>query len=577
MLCCALAIAALTGCQRRGPVKKLIVIGVDGMDPGFVARHWNHLPNLAKLRSSGSFSRLRTTTPPESPVAWSTFSTGLDPDQHGIYDFVHRDPATHQPFLSTDRTEGPRFSLTLGPYLLPLTGSRVVSLRHGRTFWQTLAERGIPVSVIRIPANYPPVAAGKALAGMGVPDVRGTLGTFTYYTDDPEQTSYDVSGGLIRKVAVQDGHTDLSVEGPPNPLRKDHRFETVRLGVDIDPERPYARIQVGTNAVILREGEWSDWIAANFPLIPHVFSTRGIFRIFAKQLHPGFAMYVSPVNVDPASPALPISQPPAFSKALAQDIGPYGTLGILEDTSALRQGVFDLNEFLTQSRAVLQEESRLLDLSLRDYRDGFLFFYFSSIDQNSHMLWGKHEPELLEIYRAVDAQIGKVMRAQPAAELIVMSDHGFAAFDRAVNLNTWLQDRASPAYAIGLNGLYLTRHDQLESVRQKLLAWRDPVNGRPVVETVTPTHPSPENAAIAPDLIVGYAADYRASWQTALGDKGATELEDNNDAWIADHCIDARQVPGVLFTSPAIPMRDPGLKDLAGAILARFGLESQMR
>src|SRR5204863_2772549 len=125
---------------------KVIVLGVDGMDPNFVERHWSALPNFVRLRSRGSFSRLETSTPPQSPVAWSTFITGLEPAAHGIFDFVHRDPSTLQPFSSMSRTEGARLSLPLGPFRLPLSGSTVISLRKGTPFWQILSERGIAVT-----------------------------------------------------------------------------------------------------------------------------------------------------------------------------------------------------------------------------------------------------------------------------------------------------------------------------------------------------------------------------------------------------------------------------------------------
>jgi hypothetical protein len=128
--------AGLAGCgvhsAARG--KQVIVIGVDGMGPEFVQRHWAYLPNLAHLRDRGSFARLATTTPPQSPVAWSTFITGLDPAQHGIFDFVHRDPLTLEPFLSMGETRPPRFTIPLGPYELPLTRPQVVSLRKGKAF-----------------------------------------------------------------------------------------------------------------------------------------------------------------------------------------------------------------------------------------------------------------------------------------------------------------------------------------------------------------------------------------------------------------------------------------------------------
>lgn len=565
-----LLFATLTAACTHRQYPKVIVLGVDGMDPGFVERHWSDLPNLAALRRRGAFSRLATTNPPQSPVAWSTFITGLDPDEHGIFDFIHRDPTTNEPYLSTDRTIGPRFSLPLGPYQLPLSSPHVESLRKGRAFWEYLADHGIPVSITRIPANYPPSSAGHELAGMGTPDLRGTQGTFTYFTDDPSATSREVSGGLIRRVNLNAGHVELALEGPPNTLRRVHAYATRNLIVDIDPDRPYLRLQIGAARSILKEGEWSDWISLEFPLIPHAASARGMIRIFAKQLHPRLELYVSPVNIDPRDPALPISTPASY----ARELDVFSTLGIPEDTSALRQGVLNLPEFLEQARFVFREERRLLDESLSRFNGGFLFFYFSSVDQNSHILWGKHDDDLLKVYRAVDDAIGEVAHREPDATLIVMSDHGFASFDHAVNLNTWLISRGlrRKAYALGLNGLYLNDKSAADEIRRQLLEL-------PAIASVTPTHPSPENRDIAPDLIVGYRAGYRASWETALGEAPPGVIVDNDDAWIADHCIDPAEVPAVLFATVPIRAAQPSLKDLPVSLLALYGVAppSQMK
>jgi hypothetical protein len=348
----------------------------------------------------------------------------------------------------------------------------------------------------------------------------------------------------------------------------------VRLIADVDPERPWVRLQLGSATAIVREGEWSDWLSADFTLLPHLASVRGMVRIFAKQLHPRFEVYVSPVNVDPDDPALPISTPSSYAREESESVGKWSTLGIPEDTSALRQGVFDLPEFLSQSRLVLNDERRLLDDSLRRFQGGLLFFYFSAVDQNSHVLWGKHEKELLAVYRAVDESIGEVMRREPDAELMVMSDHGFAAFDRAFNLNTFLVSRGfrTKAWALGLNGLYVSDKRAKAEIKRQLLDFRDPANGRQVIESLNESHPSPENRSIAPDLIVGYSAGYRASWETALGEAPGGLLEDNNDAWIADHCIDPREVPAVLFATRGIRIGDPKLKDLPVSLLALFGV-----
>jgi predicted AlkP superfamily phosphohydrolase/phosphomutase len=586
---------------------QVIVLGVDGLDPGFVERHWDDLPNLAALRQRGSFQRLQTTDPPQSPVAWSSFITGLDPDQHGIFDFVQRNPTTLQPYSSMSETEPPRFQLSLGPYRLPLSSSRVVSLRRGTAFWQPLAAHGIPVTIVRMPTNYPPIAAGQALSGMGTPDLRGTLGSFSYYTDDPDDPPRTVPGGQVLRTELVDHRARLVVEGAPNSLHKDRHFSTEDLVVDVDPDQPVARLALGDQLAVLRENEWSDWLVADFPLIPHLVSVRGEFRVFVKQLHPHLGIYVSPVNIDPVSPSLPISAPASFSRTVAGELGRFYTQGTPEDTAALRQGVFSLPEFLSQTRLVLDDERRLLRYSLDHFHGGLLFFYFSSIDQNSHMLWGKHDAELLEFYRAVDASIGEVANRAPSAGIIVLSDHGFTTFDRAVHLNTWLYERGflalktrpgddttlddvdwphTTAYALGLNGLYLNLAGRekfgslqpgaasravLDSLREQLLAFRDPLNDRPVVAAVHTTHPTAANAQVAPDLIVGYSPGYRGSWQTGLGGIPRSLIEDNTDAWIADHCMNAADIPGVLFTSRKAPPPHPKLQDVTAMILRLFG------
>jgi predicted AlkP superfamily phosphohydrolase/phosphomutase len=599
-----------TGCSRTAQTsaKKVIVLGIDGMDPGFVERHWANLPNLRRLSEKGSYTRLATTTPPQSPVAWSTFITGLSPAEHGIFDFVHRDPATLAPFLSMTRTEKPRHTLSVGDWRLPLSSARIVSLRKGVPFWKLLADAGIPVAMVRMPTNYPPVDAGRAIAGMGTPDLKGTQGTFTLFTNDPEELSRSLNGGRIERVQVENGRAVLRIEGPPNTFLKEGPPAAVDVVADIDEREPYARFAIEEHTVIVREGEWSEWLPANFPLLPHLVSARGMFRLFVRQLHPTMQVYVSPINVDPEHPVLPISAPPSYGRDVARSIGRFFTLGIAQDTSALRQGVFTLPQFLSQTRLVFDDESRLLNDALARFDGGLLFFYFSTLDENAHILWGQHEAELLNLYRLVDECIGEVGRKQPSAEVIVMSDHGFTTFSRAVNLNTWLYKRgflvlngtpgegatiaaadwpSTEAYGLGLNGLYLNlagreKHGSvprsersralIESLREQLLAFRDPETGAQVVETVSPTNAAAANAATAPDLIVGYARGYRASWQTALGEIPPSEIMPNDDAWIADHCINAEDVPGVLFTSRKISAGRRAIQDVTVSILELFGV-----
>ncbi|MGH9627287.1 MAG: alkaline phosphatase family protein, partial [Bryobacteraceae bacterium] len=211
------------GCRQPAATgKRMIVLGIDGMDPQFLERHWEDLPQLNRLRHDGEFKRLSTTMPPQSPVAWSTFITGLNPGGHGVFDFIHRDPETVLPFSAMSRaSEGGR-SLTLGPYVLPLTSGSVESLRAGTPFWKTLSEHDVPVNILRMPTDFPPVECeGHSLAGMGTPDLRGTFGTFAFFTEEESWKGRKVSGGEIFHISLENQQTILRLPGPVNTLRKD--------------------------------------------------------------------------------------------------------------------------------------------------------------------------------------------------------------------------------------------------------------------------------------------------------------------------------------------------------------------
>lgn len=583
------------------------------MDPGFVERHWNDLPNLARLASSGTFRRLATTVPPQSPVAWSTFITGMNPGGHGIFDFVHRDPATMKAYSSMGEVEAPSRTIPIGAYEIPLASGRVRRFRQGKAFWQTLGEHGIPVVLLRMPNNFPPVASkGRTLSGMGTPDLSGTFGTFTFYTDNPVEAARDVSGGRIVPVQLKDDSTSLAIEGPENTLRKDRARSTAAMVVHRDPSEPAALFEIEGNSFILRQGEWSGWIRVRFPIVPGIRSAAGMIRIFAKSLQPEFGIYVSPVNMDPSDPELPISTPPSYSRELAGLLGPFYTQGIAEDTAALRQHVLSRSEYREQSRSVSSEQFAMLEEELARFRSGLLFIHFLGIDQDSHVLWGKYDDELLTTYRRVDAEVGRVMEKTAGALLLVISDHGFSRFDRAVNVNTWLlregflalqsgADRSTGemfanvdwsktrAYAIGLNGIYLNLRgrekngilnpgpeavETANEIRDRLLALRDPANGQAAASAVYRREDvySGEAAASSPDLVVGWSAGYRTSWESALGSISAEMIEDNYDEWRADHCIAADLVPGVLLSNRAVRLADPRLADLTTTLLAEFGL-----
>jgi len=636
--------AALAGGCRRMPAQRaespsfdrVIVLGVDGFDPALLERFISEglMPHCRQLVKTGSFRRLQTSDPPQSPVAWSNFISGTNPGGHGIFDFLARDPQTMTPYHATARAEHAGAPLTIGKWRIPLSSGKLNNLRKGPTFWTNLEEHGIPCTVLRVPANFPP-SAGEvvALSGMGTPDLLGGYGTFTFFTDDRASRTHDVSGGRIIHVDVREHVVECHLPGPENSFVADERQVEVPFTVYLDPQRPLAKFVIQEEAFLLKEGEWSEWIPVRYELLPHAVDAAGICRFYLKRVRDAFALYVSPVNIDPAHPSLPISTPPDYSRRLVRELGYFYTQGMAEDTKALSAGVLSNGEYRQQATFVLEERMRFFEHELGRFRSGLFFHYFSTLDLSSHVFWRTLDPRhplyspnlaaehgdfIPQLYKQVDRAIGQAMATvDERTLLIVMSDHGFTSFRRQFNLNSWLMEngyirpkysraqsvnslfadvdwKRTKAYGLGINGLYLNLKDRevhgtvsageesdrlCRELAARLTAFRDPDTGERVISRVHRARDiySGPYAADGPDLIVGYNDSYRASWETILGGFPRDLVLDNTDAWSGDHCVDSMFVPGVLLCNRLLPSR-PGqtdrvaLEDLAPTILASFGV-----
>jgi predicted AlkP superfamily phosphohydrolase/phosphomutase len=642
------------GCQSSGKRarsraggKRVIVIGFDGFDPRLSERLMDagRLPNLAKLRAGGGFSPLGTSIPPQSPVAWANFITGADAGVHGIFDFIHRRPEQQcAPYYSASETVNATEGWEVGEHKLPLTfwpfnqqGGGTLLRREGTPFWDYLDEAGIPAFLYDIPSNYPPSASKHGhqccLSGMGTPDLLGTYGTYQCFTTRARQVQH-TGGGIKKPIVFKDHAAKVKLTGPINTLLKQPVETQAEFVVYRHPQEPQVRIEIQGQTIVLKEGEWSGWTTVRFPLEMPSFlpndEVAGLCRFYLQEVRPIFRLYVSPLSIDPAIPgAQRVSEPAKFVTKIADELGPFSTLGFQEDYNALKEEVFNDAEYRVQADFVLQERINLLNYALANYRDGLLFFYFSSSDLQSHMFWWdtdephpKRSPEdarkymgvLENLYVRLDGVIGDLLqRYGEKATLLVLSDHGFCHFRRQFNLNTWLRDngylgppncgslfksdpRYGPvvdwsrtrAYGLGLNGLYLNLKGReregivepadkdalLEELCAKLKEAQDPENGVPAISAVYRADKVYSGPCIAraPDLVIGYRRGYRYSWLTALGTIEKDVFSNNDSAWSADHCMAMEELPGVLFANRPIRHPGPALIDLAPTILAEFGL-----
>ena len=121
--------------------------------------------------------------------------------------------------------------------------------------------------------------------------------------------------------------------------------------------------------------------------MPLLASVSSIGRFYLKQVRPEFELYVTPLQINPEDPAMPISTPESWAHELCEDLGYFYTQELGEDTKALSNGILNGREFWDQTQFIFDESTRAFEHLLGKWDEGMLFFYFSSIDQNSHMLW----------------------------------------------------------------------------------------------------------------------------------------------------------------------------------------------
>jgi predicted AlkP superfamily phosphohydrolase/phosphomutase len=696
--------------------RRVVMLGFDGMDYNTISKYLDEgkLPNLARLRDKGVFSPLMSSNPAESPVAWSTLVTGTNPGKTGIFDFLRRDPQTYFPELNmTDVIMEPKFINKT----IPVRAAVLRNARHGNSFWGYAAEAGIKATGIMMPMNMPPDTAkgSEILSGLGVPDIRRTMGTYVYYVDDKEvaikrtgSSGGTEMGGRVIEVVRQDNDIQTFLPGPFDPL-KPGTSEELRapVSITVDPEggsidfkitnkTPFMFITffggaiaalvislllwpvfaivfknslkgftlvlvlfivalgifwfmskptIKTEEVKLANGQWSDWIPVKYLVTPWV-GVEGFFKVFLIEAGPEFQVYVTPVNVDPRGTRVAISSPTKYASQLLNQYGNFKTYGWDSETWALNENVIDEKTYLDDTFATFDMKENMVFDQMK-HGDWTIFAsVFQATDHVSHMFWRFMDPthpmydpilaekygdSVLQVYQHADKLVGRVMDEVLDQDdvLIVMSDHGFNSFRKAVNVNRWLIDHGylaekdapgassekssvynlfsknskffqwvdwsrSKAYALGLGQIYINlegrekqgivteneRSALIDEIIAGLHDLRDPDTGELVLINAYRADKlyQGDNMEYAPDIVLGFAPGYRVSWQTTLGVAADKLVEPNMRKWSGDHCsFDPSHTRGVLFTNMPITVEDPGLLDLTPSILKLVGVDKPVR
>jgi predicted AlkP superfamily phosphohydrolase/phosphomutase len=613
----------------KGRVRRVVIVGLDGQDPELTEKFMAEglLPNFSRLREEGSFRRLRTSMLSESPVAWSSFQTGCNPGRHRIFDFLVPNRKALVPELSSAQVRSSGRTLSLGKYQIPLGKPSINLGRKSRPFWNILSDHGIFSAILRVPITFPPEKfRGVLLSAMCLPDLKGSQGTFTYYTSDPDDQPELTSGA---RLALEKNGAGVQgyISGPENSMRKD--FMEMRIPFEARPSANGAdwELVIDKKVHALRKGKSTSWIRLEFKAGLGV-KVNGLAQFCLLETEPQLKLYMTPIHIDPNKPALPMSHPFTYAMYLAKTQGPFATLGVAEDTSALNEGVISEDVFLEQAWEIHQERERMFFDALEKTRRGLVCCVFDVTDRLQHMFFRyldeshpanrgrdtvKHKDVIRDLYVRMDDLIGRVReKLDDNTTLMVMSDHGFKAFRRGVNLNTWLYENGflavkgekpagedmlqdvdwsrTRAYAVGFGGIYLNLAgreakgivkpgEEAEAlkreIRQKLAELHDEQEGVKCIREVYDTRERYGGPYVddAPDLIAGFRVGHRVSWASVTGGLSDEVFEDNTRPWSGDHNMNPPDVPGMLFCNEKIDSENPHIMDLGPTVLDLFGVQ----
>ncbi|GAB4372515.1 MAG: hypothetical protein Kow0062_08880 [Acidobacteriota bacterium] len=552
LLALAAAAAGAAPADQAAPAsdqraRKVVILGFDGADPNLVDRFMADglLPNLARLSREASYARIVPPNPPQTPVSWSSFSTGLLPGRTEIFDFLMRRPHTYIPDFALAERQRRVFgfgewngavaggalgllagllALVLGravlrrwtratiaglvvalacgaaltpvfSNLLPVEVPAAKNNRKGKPFWTVAAEHGMRVGVVRMPVTFPAEElpeGSRMISGLGVPDMRGRVGTPSLWTSDPRFSAGNNQFSLeIRKLPARRGRVETEIIGPfdypfhvyvvdraearwreqglsaaeiaerreelKRHLEERGHPEQIRLPLMLEITDEALTLEASGRSATLRPGEWTDFVPLDFPinwLVDALQPLRGMVRFKLISLEPEVQLYMSPINFHPSSHPIFYTWPPDLAEEVAERTGLFKTQGWAIDTwSYPSNRVGGIELFLEDMDFTVSGFERVMNHMLEQDFDLYIqVFYFP--DRAGHLLWHNLDPEhplyepenaerfdaaMRAVYQRMDTIVGEALaKIDDDTLFMVVSDHGFSTFRRQINYNTWL-------------------------------------------------------------------------------------------------------------------------------------------
>lgn len=568
--------------------EKVIMIGIDGMDPRLTEKliDMGKMPNLKKIIEGGSFYDLQTSNPAQTPVAWTTISTGVDPGKHNIFEFIRMNKDTKMPLLG------------LHENIPSISGTKYISLKRADSIWDLTSLSNIPTTVLKYPVTFPPEKInGEMISGLGVPDVKGFETGYTLYTQDEGNIEKKNSNRIVH-IPKQNSFETL-IYGPKQ--NKNNIIIDITKVIQIEKHEDDVKLIIDDDIFELEVGKWSSYIQIQFDV--GIFKkVDAMFKVNLISINP-LNLYMTSMQLNPNNPFFDISYPKSYSKKLAESIGLFHTIGFSEETNGYVEGIFDEVTMYEQLKELEQERTNLFLYEFENFinkKKGLFIHIFESSDRLQHLFWDESQvhPYILEYYEEKDKLFGEVLqKIDDDTLLLIVSDHGFTTFKRAVNLNTWLYNQGyiklnkeissndpmslfkevnwdeTKAYFAGFTSIYIIDQSIKEKLKKDLINLTDGKN-----QVILNVYDKDEIYTrdyyeYLPDLIIGFNKGYRADWISPIGGFSPKAIYPNVNLWKADHIVDPSLVPGIFISNKKVSIQNVSLEDIAPTILNYLGVD----
>ena len=570
--------------------KRLAIIGIDGADPKITEKlvKEGKLPTIAEMRDKGSYEHLSTLNSSQSPICWSSIITGLKPGNHGVHDFIIRDPKnmTIKMGMNDEKTDSHRHK-------------HYFNLREANAVWNNLD--GTTISLF-VPMTFPAEKInGYMISGMGIPDARGTQGAPKIYSTNNKKKGKE----NVVVIEFKNNRSKIEIEGYNEKIKAQIEKNTEEIFIHLNEKK-----------INLKEKQWSQWIYEKFNSVECVFRFK-LLNLKEKEME----LYLSPVAFSSRENFVPFIYPENLGKELVEECGEFKTLSFESDVYGLKEELIDEETWLEDMNYTLQARMKVANSMLKKKWNYFVVDFFG-IDRTQHMFWHsidkKHpyhdygkgfENVIEESYIEMDSHLGNLMKNFTENDLIfIVSDHGFMSYRKNVELNKILEEKRllnlkdgkksrglmdidwnkTKAYAVGFGAIYLNvkgrerfgiiSNEEYIQVRKEVIEELTDYsfNGEKIFKRLVAREEIYSGKYIneMPDVIPIYNDGFRAGRESVLGIVSKKEqVHDNLSKWSGDHIgpYDINDNYGYVFSPNNFDLKNASVFDLGTTAADYFG------